>query len=177
MQNPAPLHHRGRRKSKSANAPRKHTMTTARGALFLRLKLIMATFGLSTGAKCRPLLGASSATNRSCSSFKFQSRMSTTSGRSKSSSHARCARRWLSSVAYGRTTFRHMKGDVDSWRIMCSPDNESSSSSSSSSSATSASIDLEPYRNKNNLDDQVFSAISADGGLKVTVATIRNLLN
>lgn len=37
--------------------------------------------------------------------------------------------------------------------------------------------DLEPYMNKNNLDDQVFSAMSADGGIKVTVATIRNLLN
>ena len=57
---------------------------------------------------------------------------------------------------------------------MCSPDDESSSSASA---VTSTSIDLEPYRNRNNLDDQVFSAISADGGLKVTVATIRNLLN
>jgi hypothetical protein len=56
-----------------------------------------------------------------------------------------------------------------------SPDE--SSSSVPSSSAASASLDLGPYRNKNNLDDQVFSAISADGGLKVTVATIRNLLN
>jgi len=54
----------------------------------------------------------------------------------------------------------------------------SSSEESSPSSVPAASADvLEPYQNKNNLDDQVFSAISADGGLKVTVATIRNLLN
>jgi molecular chaperone Hsp33 len=33
------------------------------------------------------------------------------------------------------------------------------------------------FRNKNNRDDQVFSAISKDGGIKVTVATIRNLVN
>ena len=38
-------------------------------------------------------------------------------------------------------------------------------------------IDFTPYLNKNNLDDQVFSAISADGGLKVTVCTMRNVLN
>ena len=147
-------------------------MTTARSALFLQLKLIMATFGLSTGAKCRPLLAAST-TTRSCSSFQFQSRTSTTMRRTKSSSSGG-TKRWSSSAAYGRTTFRHIRGDVDSWRVMCSPDNESSSSASA---VTSTSIDLEPYRNRNNLDDQVFSAISADGGLKVTVATIRNLLN
>jgi hypothetical protein len=33
------------------------------------------------------------------------------------------------------------------------------------------------YRNKNNIRDQVFSAISGDGGIKVTVATVRNLIN
>lgn len=48
---------------------------------------------------------------------------------------------------------------------------------SSSSTALGALPSLEQYQNKNNLDDQVFSAISADGGLKVTVATVRNLLN
>ena len=36
---------------------------------------------------------------------------------------------------------------------------------------------LDPFQNRNNVDDQVFSAISGDGGVKVTVATIRNLLN
>mmetsp|Transcript_1537 Transcript_1537/g.2168 ORF Transcript_1537/g.2168 Transcript_1537/m.2168 type:complete len:406 (+) Transcript_1537:135-1352(+) len=36
---------------------------------------------------------------------------------------------------------------------------------------------LEEYRNKSNRRDQVFSAISGDGGIKVTVCTIRNLVN
>ena len=33
------------------------------------------------------------------------------------------------------------------------------------------------FRNKNNRDDQVFSAMSSDGGIKVTACTIRNLVN
>jgi hypothetical protein len=33
------------------------------------------------------------------------------------------------------------------------------------------------YRNKNNIRDQVFSAMSADGSIKVTVCTARNLVN
>lgn len=36
---------------------------------------------------------------------------------------------------------------------------------------------LEVYRNNNNNRDQIFSAISGDGGIKVTVATIRNVIN
>lgn len=36
---------------------------------------------------------------------------------------------------------------------------------------------LETYRNHNNVRDQVFAALSADGGIKVTVATLRNLIN
>ena len=36
---------------------------------------------------------------------------------------------------------------------------------------------LEDYQNKNNIRDQVFSAISADGSVKVTACTARNLLN
>jgi molecular chaperone Hsp33 len=60
---------------------------------------------------------------------------------------------------------------------MTSSPDELSSSSAPSSAAATASIDLGPYRNKNNLGDQVFSAMSADGGLKVTIATICNLLN
>lgn len=36
---------------------------------------------------------------------------------------------------------------------------------------------MEVYRNKNNNRDQIFSAISGDGGIKVTVATIRNVIN
>lgn len=36
---------------------------------------------------------------------------------------------------------------------------------------------LEQYVNKNNARDQVFSAMSGDGGVKVTVATVRNIVN
>ena len=36
---------------------------------------------------------------------------------------------------------------------------------------------LAEYRNKNNVRDQVFSAISKDGSVKVTAATIRNIVN
>ena len=42
---------------------------------------------------------------------------------------------------------------------------------------TAATDSLAEFRNKNNLDDQVFSAISGDGGIKVTVATVRNMVN
>lgn len=56
-----------------------------------------------------------------------------------------------------------------------SPDEQSTAATTASSDAVLPN--LEQYQNKNNIDDQVFSAMSADGGLKVTVATIRNLLN
>lgn len=82
-------------------------------------------------------------------------------------------KRWASSAAYGRTTFRHPPGDM-SWRMTASSDDASTSAPSIDTSTETA---LQQYENKNNLDDQVFSAISACGGLKVTVATIRNLLN
>ena len=36
---------------------------------------------------------------------------------------------------------------------------------------------LEAYRNPQNRNDQVFSAISANGGIKVTACTVRNLVN
>lgn len=36
---------------------------------------------------------------------------------------------------------------------------------------------LAEFRNKNNIRDQVFSAMSADGSIKVTVCTARNLVN
>lgn len=78
-------------------------------------------------------------------------------------------RRSSGATAYGRTSFRH--GDLSSWRI------SSASSGDDTSAAVSTTVDLSEYSNKNNLDDQVFSAISADGGLKVTVCTMRNLLN
>lgn len=99
----------------------------------------------------------------------FQLPSSTTSRTFSSSSSA---------SAYGRTTFRHMRGDVTSWRMTSSPEDDSSAVTTSATAASSTPAELlEPYRNRNNLDDQVFSAMSADGGLKVTVATVRNLLN
>ena len=73
-----------------------------------------------------------------------------------------------------------MRGDVASWRMTSSPEDDSSSAVTTSATAASSTPTaemLEPYRNRNNLNDQVFSAMSADGGLKVTVATVRNLLN
>mmetsp|Transcript_12151 Transcript_12151/g.24690 ORF Transcript_12151/g.24690 Transcript_12151/m.24690 type:complete len:371 (+) Transcript_12151:21-1133(+) len=37
--------------------------------------------------------------------------------------------------------------------------------------------EMEEYANPNNRDDQILSLISADGGLKVTLVTLRNLMN
>ena len=60
----------------------------------------------------------------------------------------------------------------------------SSSSSSDSEkpsvdekSATPVQLSSESYANQNNRRDQVFSAISKDGGIKVTAATVRNMVN
>ena len=47
----------------------------------------------------------------------------------------------------------------------------------SSTSSVNEGDRLAEYRNKNNVRDQVFSAISKDGGIKVTAATVRNLVN
>jgi molecular chaperone Hsp33 len=49
--------------------------------------------------------------------------------------------------------------------------------SASSSSSKTQEDPFHMYRNKNNIDDQVFSAMSKDGGIKVTACTIRNLVN
>jgi molecular chaperone Hsp33 len=37
--------------------------------------------------------------------------------------------------------------------------------------------ELEPYHNRNNIDDQMISALSGNGEIKVTAITIRNLVN
>lgn len=47
----------------------------------------------------------------------------------------------------------------------------------SSQEANHSDDQFAEYRNKNNIRDQVFSAISGDGGIKVTVCTIRNIMN
>lgn len=57
---------------------------------------------------------------------------------------------------------------------------EESGGSSSSSSSTASSESEDPwaeYRNRNNINDQVVSAMSKDGGIKVTSCTIRNMVN
>ena len=51
------------------------------------------------------------------------------------------------------------------------------SASSSSAQAETQDVPLSLYRNKNNREDQVFSAMSKDGGIKVTACTVRNLVN
>ena len=55
----------------------------------------------------------------------------------------------------------------------------SSADDESPKSATAASNEdpLNDYRNPKNRNDQVFSAISADGGIKVTACTVRNMVN
>lgn len=45
------------------------------------------------------------------------------------------------------------------------------------SQSNDAGDKLAEYRNKNNVRDQVFSALSGGGGIKVTAATARNLMN
>jgi molecular chaperone Hsp33 len=56
---------------------------------------------------------------------------------------------------------------------------ESSDEVGSKGDVTVAGSDdpLLEYRNKNNIRDQVFSALSGEGGIKVTAATARNLMN
>eukprot|EP00429_Kryptoperidinium_foliaceum_P012878 CAMPEP_0176042196 /NCGR_PEP_ID=MMETSP0120_2-20121206/20936_1 /TAXON_ID=160619 /ORGANISM="Kryptoperidinium foliaceum, Strain CCMP 1326" /LENGTH=385 /DNA_ID=CAMNT_0017375605 /DNA_START=196 /DNA_END=1353 /DNA_ORIENTATION=- len=54
---------------------------------------------------------------------------------------------------------------------------EKRSSGENGSADTNGDSSLEQYRNENNVRDQVFSAISGDGSVKVTACTARNLLN
>jgi hypothetical protein len=56
--------------------------------------------------------------------------------------------------------------------------NQEEGSSTDGWEIPSKTTDLfEEYRNENNVRDQVFSAISADGSVKVTTCTVRNLVN
>ena len=45
------------------------------------------------------------------------------------------------------------------------------------SSTSISDEEFDQYKNKNNLDDQVFSAISGNGEMKVTATTLRNVVN
>lgn len=80
-------------------------------------------------------------------------------------------RRALSSRT-GRTTFLFRKGKSVS---------ESRSTTTTMNSSTEENSDTKKdhteYSNKNNIDDQAVSAISGCGGVKVTCATIRNMVN
>mmetsp|Transcript_9210 Transcript_9210/g.11612 ORF Transcript_9210/g.11612 Transcript_9210/m.11612 type:complete len:406 (+) Transcript_9210:176-1393(+) len=59
-----------------------------------------------------------------------------------------------------------------------SPSLSSSLSSKTKLRMTGASEEeLEQYKNKNNIDDQILSMISGNGEIKVTASTIRNLVN
>jgi len=44
-------------------------------------------------------------------------------------------------------------------------------------SNTAAATELSAFENPNNIDDQVVSCLSGDGGIKVTACTVRNLVN
>jgi hypothetical protein len=78
------------------------------------------------------------------------------------------SRLFTSAAAYGRSTFRHVGVSSPTSKFMTNEPSEPSSS---------PTPDSFKFQNPNNLDDQVFSALSADGGLKISVCTIRNLLN
>jgi molecular chaperone Hsp33 len=71
-------------------------------------------------------------------------------------------------------------------RYMCATDNDKSMDASTAATAVAAASDetssslndvLAPYRNRNNIRDQVVSALSGGGGIKVTAATVRNIMN
>lgn len=51
------------------------------------------------------------------------------------------------------------------------------SEGSEDNASVASATDLEEYANKSNIRDQVFSAISSDGSVKVTACTARNLVN
>lgn len=65
--------------------------------------------------------------------------------------------------------------------LKASEDNDNSSTTETAEANSSESeSDIDPwakYQNRNNIRDQVVSAISKDGGIKVTACTIRNLVN
>jgi molecular chaperone Hsp33 len=70
-------------------------------------------------------------------------------------------------------------------RYMCATDNDESTDASTAATAVAANGEapsslsdaLAPYRNQNNVRDQVVSAMSGGGGIKVTAATVRNIMN
>ena len=62
-------------------------------------------------------------------------------------------------------------------RLSSSESSAEAEDSPQSKSLDSSNDKFAVYRNKNNIRDQVFSAISGNGGIKVTACTVRNMLN
>eukprot|EP01082_Thalassiosira_pseudonana_P003290 g3005.t1 g3005 contig12:1241872-1243208(-) len=137
-------------------------------ALLLQLSMALFTLIPSMGSRYRFALAFQ--VTPSSSSFV---RHPSSSSRSYSPTNY-LQKQYKSSAAVERSTFRRVRGTSTSTSTWMTSDDESSQPVPSSPTATT---DLTAYQNPNNLDDQVFSAMSSDGGLKVTVATIRNLLN
>ncbi len=89
----------------------------------------------------------------------------------------------------GRSTFLFQPTRRVEFNLKMSSSSASEDSSSSSSSSSSKQLivdssaidlnaaDIEQYKNKNNINDQIFAAISGNGEMKVTATTIRNLVN
>lgn len=85
-----------------------------------------------------------------------------------------------SSIIHTRTISREPEATAKktTTRLLQSSSNSESSSKTDNEKETTANDDpLAKFRNKNNIHDQVFAAISGDGGIKVTVATLRNMIN
>ena len=72
---------------------------------------------------------------------------------------------------------RNGKRDGRSSFLFQKQQNPQASPTKLSSSSSSSTEDSEQYKNKNNIDDQIFSAISANGEMKVTAVTVRNIIN
>jgi hypothetical protein len=71
---------------------------------------------------------------------------------------------------------RHQLPSVNALRAE-EDDNQQKASSSSSTTHTDDDDVWAKFRNPKNRDDQVISAISKQGGIKVTACTIRNIVN
>jgi hypothetical protein len=78
---------------------------------------------------------------------------------------------------YGRVLFRHVGVGLSDSSNNMNDSGDSTSSSTDNGASSSATSSWAEYKNPNNENDQVVSAISGNGGIKVTVATVRNLLN
>ena len=95
------------------------------------------------------------------------------------STSARVTGRHFVQAAFQFRTSIRRHGLVPRPAVLFFSSSSSDASDEPSKSATTASSDdaLAEYRNPKNRNDQVFSAISADGGIKVTACTVRNLVN